>query len=89
MWNLKSDKNPPIYKPETDSQATQRDKLAVAKVEQEQGGKNWRVGLGRQTTLHRVDTQQRSYCAAPRPGNCIQHPMIHNEKKSIRETVKI
>ena len=48
MWNLKSDKNAPIYKPETDSQ-TQRTDLQLPRWSRDREGKNLSMCKGPET----------------------------------------
>ena len=45
MWNLKYDKNEPIYETETDSQTENR--IVVAKQAQGQEGRDWEFGINR------------------------------------------
>ena len=66
MWNLKSDKNAPIYKPETDSQ-TQRTDLQLPRWSRDREGKTGRVGLAETNYSIQSGYTTRSYCAAPRP----------------------
>ena len=65
MCNLKSGKNEPIYKPETDSQ-TQRTDLRLPRWRQDREGKTGRVGLAETNYSTQNGYTTRSYCVAPR-----------------------
>ena len=79
MWNLKYDKNEPIYKTETHSQ-TKRTDLWLPRGRGEGRRMDWEFGVGRCKLLHLewINTKILSYST----GNYIQFPVInHNGKE--------
>ena len=74
MWNLKYDRNEPVYKTETDSQTENR--LVVVKGKQ---GMNWEFGISRCKLLHLEWINNKAILYSI--GNYIQSLQIRKKKE--------